>query len=261
MIASVHVADVGVPAASGSRGRLRPWGRSPDCATRTSLLAAPLGGSVMPSPQFGRAAVVAFWDDDDSLDRFLSDDPLAAKFASGWHVRLEPLRTHGSWPGLADDLPKDRNVEHEGPVAALTMGRPRASQLIRFLRTSSKAENSAVGAPGLTWATGLARPLSFVSTCSLWESTPASSTYAYGNRDRVRPRRDRERCCQSVSSRAGVHPLPPVRVSRSARRQEPPRRELALTDLASPPATDANPQQTRLRAATRREILIKAACE
>jgi hypothetical protein len=187
MIASVHVADVGVPAALRISRKAPAVGSIAGLRNANVALAAPLGGSVMPSPQFGRAALVAFWEDDDSLDRFLSDDPLAAKFASGWHVRLEPLRTHGSWPGLADDLPKDRNVEHEGPVAALTMGRPRASQLIRFLRTSSKAENSAVGAPGLTWATGLARPLSFVSTCSLWESTRALSTYAYGNRDRAHP--------------------------------------------------------------------------
>jgi hypothetical protein len=32
----------------------------------------------------------------------------------------------------------------------------------------------------LTWTTGLAKPVSFVATCSLWESTRALSTYAYG---------------------------------------------------------------------------------
>lgn len=34
-------------------------------------------------------------------------------------------------------------------------------------------------APGMIWATGLARP-PFVSTCSLWASTKALSTYAFG---------------------------------------------------------------------------------
>jgi len=61
------------------------------------------------------------------------------------------------------------------------------SQLIRFLRTSNKAENSVVVAPGLTWATGLARPPSFVATCSLWQSTRALSTYAYGTREPAHP--------------------------------------------------------------------------
>jgi hypothetical protein len=187
MIASVHLADVGVPAAFRIARKAPPDGSIPGLRHANVALAAPLGGSVLPSPQFARAALVAFWDDDDSIDRFLSDHPLAAKFASGWHVRLAPLRIHGSWPGVPGDLPTQRNVEHEGPVVALTMGRPRASQLIRFLRASSKAENSAIASHGLTWATGLARPLSFVSTCSLWESTRALSAYAYGNRDRAHP--------------------------------------------------------------------------
>jgi len=55
------------------------------------------------------------------------------------------------------------------------------------VRSSLKAERSVVNAPGLTWATGLARPPSFVATCSLWESTQALSTYAYGRRDPAHP--------------------------------------------------------------------------
>ena len=37
-------------------------------------------------------------------------------------------------------------------------------------------------APGLIWATGLARP-PFLATCSLWEDTRSLSTYAYGHSD------------------------------------------------------------------------------
>ncbi len=61
----------------------------------------------------------------------------------------------------------------------LTLGRLRLTQLPRFLRTSAVAEGRAIEAPGMIWATGLARP-PFVATCSLWESTKALSTYAYG---------------------------------------------------------------------------------
>ena len=39
-----------------------------------------------------------------------------------------------------------------------------------------------VEAPGLTWATGIARVPKIVSTFSLWESSKAAATYAYGNR-------------------------------------------------------------------------------
>src|SRR5207247_4254949 len=99
-IASVHVADVGVrsalaltrtPPAPGSIAGLR---------NAEVAIAAPLGGSVFPKPQFGRAALIGFWDDEEALDRFLADHALAARFANGWHVRLAPLRAYGSWPGL-----------------------------------------------------------------------------------------------------------------------------------------------------------------
>jgi hypothetical protein len=179
MIASVHIADV------GSRTALKLVRKRPKPSEVAGLrhadiaLTAPLSASLLGKPDPGRVGLVAFWDDDDCLDRFLSSHPLAGTLAGGWHIRLAPLRAYGSWPGLPSDTPTSRVVDHEGPVAALTFGRLRWSQALRFLRASAKAEARAIVAPGLIWATGMARP-PFVCTCSLWESARASSTYAFG---------------------------------------------------------------------------------
>ena len=187
MIASVHLADIGVRSAFAI-ARKPPPPRSIDGLGHADVaLAAPLRGASLPAPQLGRACLIAFWDDDAALDRFLADHPLAAKLASGWHVRLAPLRAYGTWPALPGDVPPQRDVEHTGPVAVLTLGRLRASQAIRFVRTSAKAEASAVASPGMMWGTALARPPSFVATCSLWESTRAASTFAYGHGDPGHP--------------------------------------------------------------------------
>ncbi|MGQ0802386.1 MAG: spheroidene monooxygenase [Actinomycetota bacterium] len=186
MIASLHVADVGARRAPGVL--VKPPKPAAVAGLRHANvgLTAPLSRRVRPSPSLGRVGLVAFWDDDDALDRFLADDPLAAKLAGGWHVRLEPLRAFGSWPGLDDGIPAARVVDHDGPAAVLTLGRLRFTQAPRFFRTSAKAEGEVVDAPGLTWATGLARP-PFVSTCSLWESSDALSAYAYGNHEQAHP--------------------------------------------------------------------------
>jgi hypothetical protein len=124
--------------------------------------------------------MVAFWDDDAALDRFLADHPVAEALATGWRTRLEPLRAFGSWPGLDADVPRARAVPHDGPAAVLTLGRFKWRRAVPFLRTSRKAELAVVDAPGLLWATGMARP-PFVATCSLWESSDALSDYAYGD--------------------------------------------------------------------------------
>jgi hypothetical protein len=127
----------------------------------------------------GRVGLVAFWDDDDALDSFLAGHPTAAALAGGWHARLEPLRAFGEWPGLPADVPRDRTTDHTGRAVVLTLGRLRLTRAIRFLRTSAPAEARALSAPGMVWGTAMARP-PFVATCSLWESTRALSTYAYG---------------------------------------------------------------------------------
>jgi hypothetical protein len=187
MIASVHIADVGAGSALAIVRKAPAPGSIAGLRNAGVGLAAPLRSAFVPSVQIGRVALVAFWDDDAALDRFLTDHPLAAKLASGWRLRLAPLRAYGSWPGLPESVPAQRNVDHEGPVAVVTMGRLMPSQAIRFLRASAKAEGSVLNAPGLIWATGFARPPRFVATCSLWESTQALAAYAYGRSDPGHP--------------------------------------------------------------------------
>ena len=179
MIASVHIADVGPRAALGLLRKAPRASEVSGLRNAHVALTARLGGPLLTKPTPGRVALVAFWDDDAALDRFLTDHPLAAQLAGGWHVRLAPLRAYGSWPGLPSDTPTARAVDYDGPLAALTLGRLRLTQTVRFLRTSGKAEARVADAPGKIWATALVKP-PFVSTFSLWEDTRALSTYAFG---------------------------------------------------------------------------------
>lgn len=76
----------------------------------------------MPRLQPGRLGLIAYWDDEPSLDRFLARHPLAARMDGGWHVRLQPLQMVGQWPTIpAIDSP-DTTLANDGPVAALTLG-------------------------------------------------------------------------------------------------------------------------------------------
>jgi len=180
MPVSVHIADVGVAVAARALVRAPRPGSIPGLCHADVAIAKPLGGSSEgAAPQLRRVALVASWDDDADIDGF-AHHRLGAALAGGWHARLQPTRLFGSWPGIPDDLPRNRSVPGDGSAVVLTLGRVRLPRLRRFLRTSARAERQAVVAPGFTWGTALARP-PFVATCSLWESADALAEYAYGN--------------------------------------------------------------------------------
>jgi hypothetical protein len=180
MVASIHIADVPL------RTALRllkspPTPDGTDGLLHANIAAAvPLRRGAIPGvPQLRRVALIGYWADEAALEAFIDKDPAAEALADGWSARLHPLRKFGTWPGLSDDIPASRSTDYTGPSVVLTLGRVRIPRVINFLRVSAKAEQQAVVSDGLVWGTALARP-PFVATCSIWESTKALSTYAYG---------------------------------------------------------------------------------
>jgi hypothetical protein len=187
MITAVHIADVGPSTALSTLTRT-PRPRDVDgLRWASTLLAAPLRSGVLPAPTLKRVCMLSFWDDDDALNAFEQTAPVAPVFRDGFHARLEPLRVHGSWPGIDASLTHARKVDETGPALVLTLGRLRVSQGIRFLRASARAEAAVLDAKGLIWATGLGRP-PFVATCSLWRDYDSIANYAFQPRDAAHPR-------------------------------------------------------------------------
>ncbi|MFI4990238.1 MAG: spheroidene monooxygenase [Solirubrobacterales bacterium] len=126
-------------------------------------------------------ALIAAWDDDDAIDRFLADHPLAQALCGGWRTRLRPTHIFGAFPplaGLVDDDPPP--MDETEPAAVLTIGRLRLSQAPRFLKAGAAAERLAVKDPAMLRGTGLARPPGLVATFSLWRTTREMRAYAGG---------------------------------------------------------------------------------
>jgi hypothetical protein len=180
VIVSVHIADVGPLRA------LRLFLRRPDEAQVPGLTywepvtTAPLGPGALPRPTPGRAGLIAAWEDDAGLDRFLAEHPLAAELGGGWHVRLEPLRVFGAWAGMRGLPSRELPVDDDEPVVVLTLGRLRLRRALPFLRSAVAAEAAAVGDEAMIASTGLARPPHLVSTFSIWRSAAAMRRYAFG---------------------------------------------------------------------------------
>jgi hypothetical protein len=183
VIASFHLADVGTRTSGGMLRR----GLAPDevAGLRYAVLAgaAQLGGRLLPSPTPGRVGLIAFWEHEEALERFLDGHPLAKRLAGGWQVALQPTRVSGAWSPLAGLLSEEEAMDEHEPAAVLTLGRLRLTHTLRFLRASAAAEELLLREPALLAATGLARPPALVATFSLWRSTSAMRAYATGRHD------------------------------------------------------------------------------
>lgn len=196
MIVSVHLADVGPRAALAALRRPPRRSDVPGLTYAETVTTAPLGGGLLPAPRPSRVGMIAAWNDDEALDAFDRDHPLAATFAAGWEVRMQPLRVSGRWPEMPGLPERALPVDDTEPVIALTLGRLRLHRALPFLRSAAAAENDAVADGALIASTGLARPPRLVSTFSIWRSMAAMREYAYGKdgshqaavrNDRARP--------------------------------------------------------------------------
>lgn len=173
---SVHISDVGLPRSLGLVRHPRP-ASIPGLRQANAGIASTFGTTpARPSP--GRVGLIAFWDDERTLERFEATHPLAAKLGGGLVVHAHPLRIHGAWPGVGDDVPTRRKVEHDGAVLVLTLAKTKISRTIPFFRASQPAEKAVVKAPGNVFSSAVLRP-PFISSVSLWESSQAAMNYAF----------------------------------------------------------------------------------
>jgi hypothetical protein len=181
MIVSVHLADVGpLRAQRLLLGGPRPQAVAGMTSAETALT-APLGER-LPRPNLGRIGLIAAWEDEDAVGRFLDSDPHGRLLAHGWHARLQPLRCFGSWSAMPGLPKKELPVEDDEPVVALTLGRLRFLRARPFLSSGAPAERDAVADPAVIASTGFARPAMprLVSTFSIWRSAAAMREYAFG---------------------------------------------------------------------------------
>jgi len=180
MIVSMHIADVGLRAAAKVLHSCPDSAVMPGLRYAETMIAAPLASGRLGAARRGQVALIAAWDDDSALERFLGEHPVARSLATGWHARLEPVRARGAWSALPDLPAHERMIEDHHPVAVLTLGRLRLARLRSFLATSTRAEHEAVTHPALLAATGLARPPRLVATFSLWRSVEQMREYVVG---------------------------------------------------------------------------------
>jgi hypothetical protein len=181
MIVSVHLADVGPLRAQRLLFKRLDPAAIPGMTYAEPTMVGPLGGRP-PKPQLGRIGLIAAWDEDAAIDRFLAGHPFGERVAGGWHARLEPRRCFGSWAEMPGLPKRELPMSDDEPAVALTLGRLRALRIRPFLKASKPAERNAIDNPAVVAVTGLTRPARprLVSTFSIWRSAGEMREYAFG---------------------------------------------------------------------------------
>ncbi len=125
--------------------------------------------------------MLACWQDETSLDRFLADHPTGQAFAEGWHVRMKLFRAAGVWPGLDDDMAEaasETPTPKSGPTVAITIGTAYLRTVIPFARVNSGLEDQFLDTPSGLWGTAMTNlPQRLVATLTVWESAAAAVGY------------------------------------------------------------------------------------
>lgn len=179
MILSVHMAEVSVRKAAAAL-RLTP---RPDSVQglryASAWLTLPLRTGLKPEVVPTGVLMLAAWDDDEALDKFLFH-PRARPYRNGWRTRMAPVRSVGTLPGLPD-LPRQERPTGDQPVAAFTLGRLRADKLLPFYLTAAAAEREARTHPGFIAGVALFRPPLAAGTFSIWRNSREMRKYALGS--------------------------------------------------------------------------------
>jgi hypothetical protein len=162
--------------------------RRPEGLVLRRLLGTGRGADTGPSADLCRTAMVAVWEDEAALERYLAAAGGRRGVVERYDVRLRALGGHGTWRGV-DVLAGVARGSPGGPVAVLTRAGVRLGAWRSFRAAGPAVSAELAAADGLLAALGVGElPVGRLGTFSLWTGLPAVRAFAMAphHRDVVR---------------------------------------------------------------------------
>ena len=189
VVASIHlrrVSSVGIPGAVAFMALDRPRLARVDGLRFWKLLGTGSGQTFTPNDADPHTwGLFAVWDSRAALARFESS-AISRRWARAdeqWSAVLSPLTWKGQWSRRdpLDGAVAGADVANR-PVAAITRARVKPSQWRQFARATPPVAAAVNRTPGLRYTVGIGEaPIGLQGTFSLWDSTEALRSFAYGN--------------------------------------------------------------------------------
>lgn len=155
------------------------------------------GRSLAWKPDLLRWGLIACWDNEESLDAFLAESPISARWrdhaSEVWTMRMIPIKSVGAWGG-SNPFPASEDPPVDGPCAVITRATLRARHAKSFHGAVPSIDLDLARAHGLLGSVGFGEsPIVHQGTLSIWKSQTAMREFAYGtaaHREAMRRRSD-----------------------------------------------------------------------
>ncbi len=166
-------------------------GRVPGLVHAEAMTVMTLGSPVFSLQRLllRQVAVFAQWEDEQSIDRFLTQTSSGKILRKGWYTRLQLVRQWGQISGFDIPEPEGNPDIPEGPVVAVTIARMKLPEVPRFIRWGRPTEQLVRDHPGTTLALASIRFPRTVSTFSIWTSQQEMTDMVRGHSAVPRPGR------------------------------------------------------------------------
>ncbi len=190
VVASIHLRRVpssGVPGAVASMALDRPRLARVEGLRFWKLLGTGSGQTFTPNDADPHMwGLFAVWDSRLALARFETSAITrrwGARADEQWSAVLSPLTWKGLWSGVDPLAGAVAGADIAGrPVAAITRARVKPTHWRRFAHATPPVAAAVNGTAGLRYTVGIGEaPIGLQGTFSLWDSTDALRSFAYGS--------------------------------------------------------------------------------
>jgi hypothetical protein len=133
-------------------------------------------------------AVFAQWENEVSLNDFLSTNKKGKQLVKGWYLKLEFLRQWGKISGFQIPIKEDTLDDNE-PVVAITIARMKYTQIPRFLRWGKPVEKQVRDNTETTLSLASIRYPNIISTFSIWKTKKDMINMVHGHSEQQQSKR------------------------------------------------------------------------
>lgn len=150
-----------------------------------------LGSPLLSTSRFFSRKICLFaqWENEETLNQFITNNKIGKLLNTGWHVRLRFIRQWGHFSNFKIPTEESIEVPNEDPVIAVTLAKMKYFEIPRFLKWGRPVEKLVRDHSGTILSLASIKYPNLISTFSIWKSQKEMSDMVFGHSKMPKPQR------------------------------------------------------------------------